>query len=668
MGNLQDTASVDAGKGLSLQADRLLPESPWGVALFVSGVGSGRRSPRHRRVADTLAKAGCGSVLLDLTGAGEQEKEVARLDVDRVAERIKAMISYIKSDPATSELPLGLFGSDLGAAYAFAAAVRCPKDVRAVVSSGGRVDLVDLDRVTAPTLLLVGSKDASLVGANRNAMDRLGGPKELSIIEGAGHRFEEAVAIAAVADAAASWFETHLKTRARDKGALVPAGEEGGIAPAGGQRSVIERRAEAFRTVDGAQLDGLLARIGDAKVVLIGEATHGTSEFYRMRNRITQALIEERGFSIVSAEADWPDAEHVDEYVRARARKPGREWETFARFPTWMWRNEETLDFLEWMKSYNATIERPERRVGFYGLDLYSLHTSMHEVIKYLEAKDEELAYLAKERYRTLLSFQQDPVDYGRAALRDRYTTSESDVVRMLSDLLARRLELIGRSEDERAFFDAERNAAVVASAEKYYRLLFHGSYSSWNHRDQHMFETLQALLDHRGPDAKAVVWAHNSHVGDAACTEMKRRGETNLGEMTRDAYGDRSYIIGFGTHHGMVAAASDWGGEVEIKKVRPSHPRSYERFFHDNGPEAFLLPLRGEQEIWQALSGPRLERAIGVIYRPETELLSHYFEADLPHQFDEYIWFDRSHAVTPLTESERAPQIPERHPFLLAD
>jgi protein-L-isoaspartate(D-aspartate) O-methyltransferase len=217
--------------------------------------------------------------------------------------------------------------------------------------------------------------------------------------------------------------------------------------------------------------------------------------------------------------------------------------------------------------------------------------------------------------------------------------------------------------DSERAF-DAERNAQLVARAEEYYRTMYYGSALSWNLRDQHMFDTLEAVLHHRGEHARAVLWAHNSHLGDAAWTEMAARGEYNVGQLLRSRYGEDSYLIGFGTDHGTVAAATEWDGPMEIKQVRPAHERSYERLCHETGVESFLLPLRGaELPLRRELMTERLERAIGVIYRPETELLSHYFGAILPRQFDEWIWFDETRAIEPLAVEARQ-GMPQTYPF----
>lgn len=424
---------------------------------------------------------------------------------------------------------------------------------------------------------------------------------------------------------------------------------------------LIRAHAEAFDEVAAAPLEMMLDRIGDARVVLIGEASHGTSEFYRMRALITRRLIEEKGFTIVAAEADWPDAARIDHYVRHRDA-PAADWEAFARFPTWMWRNEETRAFADWLHDWNAS--RPEgTRAGFYGLDLYSLFNSAQATIDYLEDVDPELARIARERYGCLSPWEADPAAYGRAALTGAYRDCEDEVVAMLAELMRRRQDYAARDGDR--FLDAAQNAALVANAEKYYRIMYYGSRASWNLRDDHMFSTLQNVMNFHGEDARAVVWAHNSHIGDARATEMSRRGERNLGELCARGFGLDSYRIGFGTDRGTVAAASDWNGPMEIKTVRPAHEQSYERQFHLSGLPGLILPMRAGRELDVAteLSKPRLERAIGVIYRPESELASHYFEAELPRQFDEYVWIDETTAVAPLGAA-RAEGLPETYPF----
>ena len=423
---------------------------------------------------------------------------------------------------------------------------------------------------------------------------------------------------------------------------------------------LVRETCRPFGSFDDVELGPLLDQIGDARVVLLGEATHGTSEFYRMRTRITSELILRRGFNIVAVEGDWPDAARIDHHVRD-LRFPVREEPVFTRFPTWMWRNREVVELIAWLKSHNDLVDDPQRRVGFYGLDLYSLYKSVDAVLGYLGDVDPKAAEIARERYACLSPWERNPALYGRAALSQGYAQCEGPVVAVLRDLLERRLEYAVADGDR--FFDAASNAHLVAAAEEYYRVMYYGGPASWNLRDQHMFDTLERLLEFRGPDAKAVVWAHNSHVGDARATEMgAARGEHNIGQLCRQGFGDSAFSIGFGTHTGTVAAATDWGGPTQVKIVRPSHPTSYERLFHDAGVAAFLLALRHpvRDAVREELAAPRLERAIGVIYRPETELQSHYFQAALPWQFDVYVWFDETCAVDVLGADVARAEIPQ--------
>lgn len=425
---------------------------------------------------------------------------------------------------------------------------------------------------------------------------------------------------------------------------------------------LIARAAEPIDDIDTDDVDQLLERIGNSRIVLIGEASHGTSEFYRYRARITKALIEEKGFDFVAVEADWPDASRIDHYVR-HMQTPPAEWTAFSRFPTWMWRNEEVREFVDWLREHNADIGDPDRRVGFYGLDLYSLFTSIEAVLSYLDEVDEETAAVARERYGCLTPFQSDPLTYGRAALTGRHRECEQEVIDMLTELLNKRLEYT--AQDGSRFMDAVQNARLIVDAEHYYRSMYSGYSDSWNLRDQHMFDTLDALLSYGGENTKAVIWEHNSHIGDARATDMLTRGQHNVGQLCREAYGDQAYLIGFGTHTGTVAAATDWGDPMEIKQVQPSLMGSWERLCHEAQVPAFKLPLRhpASEALNERMRDIQLERAIGVIYRPETERASHYFKARLAKQFDEYIWFDRTRAVTPLT-SRALRGVPETYPF----
>ena len=469
-------------------------------------------------------------------------------------------------------------------------------------------------------------------------------------------------------------------TAAYEEESLIPVrfvplvGEEGWGAElsAAAPASLPERIAavaEPFSSIDDADLGRLRARIGQAQVVLLGEASHGTAEFYRMRARITRELILHEGFTAVTLEADWPDAARIDHYVRDFEHAPP-EWKTFSRFPTWMWRNSEFRELVDWLRAHNATLP-PAQRVSVHGLDLYSMYSSIGAVLDYLDQVDPDTAQVARARYGCLDPWQANESAYGHAALTGRHRTCEPDVLAMLAELLDRRWEYMRR--DGERFIDALQNARVIANAERYYRAMYYGTADSWNLRDRHMFDTLQAVLAARGAGARAVVWAHNSHIGDASATGMAARGEYNIGQLCREELGDRSYHIGFGTHTGVVAAASAWGGPMERKRVRPSHEHSYERLCHDTGIPAFRLPLRAAPgqadqrlaDLREALMEQRLERMIGVIYRPETEMASHYVNAALPQQFDEYIWFDETSAVSPL-DTVTLQGVPDTYPFAL--
>jgi protein-L-isoaspartate(D-aspartate) O-methyltransferase len=387
-------------------------------------------------------------------------------------------------------------------------------------------------------------------------------------------------------------------------------------------------------------------RYGERRVVLMGEASHGTSEFYRARAAITRRLIEHHGFNIVAVEADWPDALSIDRWVRHAPAMPDAR-PAFRRFPTWMWRNTDVEAFAAWLRQHNET-EAPDNRTGFFGLDIYSLSDSIDAVLAYLDKVDPEAARIARERYGCLTPWQQDPAVYGRAVLNGGFRECEAAVLATLRDLLAKRLDY--GTHDGTQFFNAAQNARLVAAAEHYYRAMYYGGAAGWNLRDRHMFETLEHLLEHRGPTAKAVIWAHNSHIGDARFTDMgRRRDELNLGQLCRERFGGNAAMIGFGTHSGTVAAAADWGAPMQVMKVRPSLEGSVERLFHDSGLRRGMLVLGEPGPARQGLHGERLERFIGVIYRPDTELHSHYAEVQLTGQFDCYVWFDETSAVTPL-------------------
>jgi erythromycin esterase-like protein len=432
----------------------------------------------------------------------------------------------------------------------------------------------------------------------------------------------------------------------------------------------IVRNAALWFEPEADGLDIVVDRLGDARLVLIGEATHGTEEFYRSRAQITEALIQKKGFNIVAVEADWPDAYRINRYVRDRSDDDSAEeaLEDFQRFPRWMWRNREVVRFAEWLREFNET--RPAtQQCGFYGLDLYSLHSSMNAVLQYLAKVDPAAAERARLRYRCFEGFGEDAQGYGYAATLGLTRPCEDDAVAQLVELRRRAGEYASRdgmvAADEQ--FMAEQNARLVKNAEQYYRAMFGARQHSWNLRDTHMADTLDALLSHvarTAGSARAVVWAHNSHLGDARATEMGQHGEINLGQLARERHQKDVQLIGFTTHTGSVTAASDWDEPTHHMRVQPSLPASYEALFHTVGLERFMLTFEDEA-VCETLTVPRLERAIGVIYRPETERVSHYFVAQLCKQFDIVLHIDRTHALEPLETwaNIAAPDLAETYP-----
>ena len=431
---------------------------------------------------------------------------------------------------------------------------------------------------------------------------------------------------------------------------------------------VVRQAAQWFEPeVDGVA--PMLETVANARIVLIGEATHGTHEFYKIRADLTRALIEQHGFNIVAVEADWPDAYRVNRWVRGMSEDTDATaaLADFTRFPRWMWRNDLVVEFAAWLREHNRS--RPaKQRVGFYGLDLYSLHTSIEAVLEYLAKIDPEGASRARQRYGCFERFGEDSQSYGYAASHGFSRSCEDDVVAQLIDMRRRAVEYARRdgfvAEDE--YFYAEQNARLVRNAEEYYRAMFAARAQSWNLRDTHMMETLQALVSWMGRQAgsaRAVVWAHNSHLGDARATQMGDWGELNLGQLVRQQYGDAARLIGFSTHTGTVTAARDWDGSPEQRWVRPSLPGSYERLFHEVGLERFFIRLHDEPARTR-LMPTRLERAIGVIYVPESERASHYFRARLPEQFDLMIHIDETRALNPLEKwALIESDVPETYP-----
>ncbi|KAI1391593.1 erythromycin esterase-domain-containing protein [Hypoxylon trugodes] len=434
---------------------------------------------------------------------------------------------------------------------------------------------------------------------------------------------------------------------------------------------LLQNEVHIFPSVEEASdvIKNCFNSFGDCKVLLIGDATHGTSEFYKMRAEITKFMIEQHGFNIVAIEADWAETEAIDRYVRHRpasknqasirssapgAVEPPDCKHVFARFPTWMWQNEEVNEFVEWLRNHNKNKdEHDSDSVGFYGLDLYSLGASMHAVIEYLDKMDKSMAGVARERYGKLMEWADSPKEYGLETLVSSFQGYEAEVVDMLKSLLSKRHEYSQTVWNGEEFHSSEQNARVVKDAEQYYKAIFYGRHESWNLRDKHMFDALVHILDHRGESSKAVLWAHNSHVGDArASSKSWSRKELNIGQLCKEAFGTRALTIGCSTYWGTVAAAEQWDHDMRVMRVEPALPGSYEELMRATGIKNFVLNLqegRCNKKLREALREERLQRFIGVIYEPATERQSHYSISILPEQYDSFIWFEETRHVQTL-------------------
>ena len=412
---------------------------------------------------------------------------------------------------------------------------------------------------------------------------------------------------------------------------------------------IIDDKCVPFSIKDWSTHDSLMGKIGDARFVLMGEATHGTFEFYQARAEISKQLILQKGFMAIAIEGDWPDAYQINRYLKGKGseKEPEKPLKAFKRFPKWMWRNNAIVEFIQWLREYNDNIKQANEKIGFYGLDLYSLDSSMQAVITYLKMVDPKAAKRAQERYSCFDHLTFDPEIYGYLTSKGIKEPCVSRAVEQLLDLQHNSMKYMQQDglKERDEYFYAAQNARIVKNAEKYYRSHFEGPASSWNIRDSHMAETLNILSDHLekyyNRPAKIIVWAHNSHVGDARATEMGENGEINIGQLVREQHDTQTYTLGFSTYQGFVTAALKWGAQGMKMGINPGVRGSYEELFHHIKHKNFMLDLSGDQQLEHYLSIPRLQRAIGVVYRANTERESHYFFSKLPYQFDSIIHLD---------------------------
>jgi erythromycin esterase-like protein len=424
---------------------------------------------------------------------------------------------------------------------------------------------------------------------------------------------------------------------------------------------LLSTAAEPLPALDDPGFGAFIDRYAQARVVLLGEASHGTDEFYRARTAITERLVREHGFTVVAVEADWPDSARIDAHIRAREALPSPD-APFPRFPTWMWRNRAVENLIDRLRVINREITDPTRQVSFHGLDLYSLPSSMDAVEEFARRHDPEALEEIRARYGCLAPWAESPESYGAVVRGPAADTCAADVTSVVEEVLGARLGDLEGADP--ALFDAVMNARVVAASEAYYRAMYEGSVASWNLRDTHMFETLRLAMEARGESAKAIVWAHNSHIGDARATGMGAMGEINLGQLAREEWGEGAVLVGFGTDRGTVTAATEWDAPPQTLEVVPSLPDSWGALMREVGPDRFVLDLRAtEGPLREALSEPRIERFIGVLYLRQTERPSHYIETRLADEYDAFVWIEETRAVEPLT-LEALRGLPEDHPL----
>ncbi len=633
--------------GVMLAGRLVVPDGARGIVIFAHGSGSSRHSPRNQQVAKRLNAAGIGTLLLDLLTVEEEADRANVFNIQLLASRLVAATRWLEADPRATGLALGYFGASTGAASALVAAAQGDERVSAVVSRGGRVDLASavLDRVRAPTLLIVGGADSEVLVLNRRALRQLPTSARLEVVAGAGHLFEEPGALEEVAQLAREWFGRYLRL----PGEVSPVWR---VARAGVDQQI---RSLARPLHGPGDLDGLVQRAGDCRFVGVGEASHGTHEFYAWRGELSKRLIAERRFDWVGVEGDWPDCWRVNRWVRGgddQFRDARQLLGSLERWPTWMWANEEVADFVEWLRRWNEG--RPEEdQVGFYGLDVYSLWDSLRVVIDWLRENAPDALDGALRAWRCFDPYGEDPERYARAT-RLVPDSCEGDVTRLLTEVRLRALALDGGE----SAFDVVQNAEVTAGAERYYRAMLRGDRESWNVRDIHMVDTVDRVARHRGAESRGVIWAHNTHVGDARATDMASVGMVNVGQLVRERHESEGvFLIGMASYEGSVIAADSWGGAERVMPVPRAVAGSHEDVLHTAlGMDAVLDFGADRSSSW--LSERRGHRAIGVVYRPQREH-GNYVETRMGLRYDALVWLERGDALRPL-HHEAHPLEPE--------
>lgn len=615
------------------------------LIIFAHGSGSSRKSPRNQQVASDLNQQGFGTLLFDLLTDQEAENRRNVFNIDFLSDRLASVVKWLREQPELKSLPFGFFGASTGAGAAIQAASKLANNesVYAIVSRGGRPDLAGdaLKIVKAPTLLLVGGQDFGVIELNQKAQSLLSNC-ELSIIPGATHLFEEPGTLEDVSRQASDWFRDHLPYEKQNEQHKSLKLED-----------AITNSMVALRTEDDVDL--LVQSIKDKRVVMLGESSHGTEEFYQLRSQISKRLIKDHGFKFIAVEGDWPDADRLNKYIQTGKGGSAKSvLQHNHRWPTWMWANEEIVNLAEWMRNNKA---------GFYGLDVYSLFESIDEVVNYLKRSEPLLAQEIGRRYACFDPFEGDEISYARSLIK--YPPGcENEVIQNLQKLLD--LQLKNEEQDGDELFSSQQNARIVANAEAYYRAMLGADASSWNVRDGHMMDTLDRLLERAGEGAKAIVWAHNTHIGDYRATDMKAAGYVNIGGLARQSYGDDNVaLVGFGTYEGEVLAGLAWGAAEQVIPIPPAQEESYEHYFHIAAARKkvnqffILLEDKNRTPFAQRLG----HRAVGVVYDPRQERRGNYVPTELSKRYDAFVFVDRTHALKSLHSAFVHGAFPETWP-----
>lgn len=644
-GILEDFETVTIPQGdVTVKGHLVIPEKVKGLVIFAHGSGSNRKSPRQQKVSQSLNKLGFATLLFDLLTAEEARERKNVFDIPFLAERLRGATKWARAVHELKDLPIGYFGASTGAAAALTAATHEP-NVKSIVSRGGRPDLMaaDFNKIRMPVLLIVGGEDHDVIELNARVKARLPNA-EISIVPGAGHLFEEKGTLEKVIELSANWFEQTLLEK-KEKVIASP-----------NQRFVGSGDRLARSLEDDRGFSLLAQELSKYNIVMLGEASHGTEEFYEIRRRLTEILIEGHGFSFVAVEGDWPDCYRLNRYIQngegASAKKI---MSKFGRWPTWMWANEQTEKLIEWMRS-------SPNHPGFYGLDVYSLYESMEVIKEYAKNLSPDANRRVLEAYSCFESFDKDEIAYARSLVKFPAGCA-AQAVEALRSLLRERLESTALAQEQ--LFDARQNAKILTNAEQYYRAMVMGDGQSWNIRDSHMLDTLESLMNRYQPNAKGIVWAHNTHIGDYHATDMVIEGSINLGGIAREKWGIENIgLVGFGTYQGKVLAGRAWGARPEIMELPMARENSVESFYHqtsqDKNLNAFFVPMK----VDSAFDIKRGHRAVGVVYQPEYELHGrNYVPTALSKRYDYFVFVDKSNGLRALPAAMKAGLIPETWP-----